>query len=123
MNYIFNTNLFTTTGTPSSLSTSLSSQQGTVAIDALSGAYTGLAFSTVDQASLPTLSARQVVTVSGNTLLIASGYHNRAFALLKPNGEATIFTFLSAGGAITPSETTTDLTYPRSRRLKVLGYV
>jgi hypothetical protein len=125
MNYTFDRNLFTTTGsgTPPALNVSLSASTGSVAINALSGAYVGLAYNIDARAITPTLSARQAVTVSGNTMVIASGHNGQAFALLKSDRTATIFTFLSAGGTIVPTETTTDLSYPALRRLSVLGYV
>lgn len=120
MNYIFTSNLLSAVGSPPSLVASLSSSQRTVVIDTLS-AYVGLAYSHV--ATTPATSALVAVTVQGNSLRISASHHNQAFALIKANRQATIFTFLSGGGAIVPSATTLNYTTPELRRLSVLGYI
>lgn len=120
MNYTFASNLLVAQGNPAALNISLSSNDLSVVIDALS-AYVGLAF---NPTTITTgTSALQAITIQGNSLRIAEAYHNQTFALLKADRTATTFIYLSAGGAIAPLSATNNVSYPETRRLSVLGYI
>lgn len=124
MNYIFNSNLFTDTGSPASYNVSLSSSDNSIVIDGLS-AYNGIAFNPISMDDQPPgQQALKKTTIQGNTLRIANAYSGNTFALIKADRSATLFTFLSSGGAAAvPTESTNNYTYPELHRLSVLGYV
>lgn len=117
----FNTNLLSaaSTGTPRALSTSLSASNLSVAVDELSGAR-GVAFTLLSSAPVPTLSA---ATLQGNSIRIATYYHNQDFGLINDNRSITLFTYNSSTTAQTSiSGITYDAVYPELRRLVALGY-
>lgn len=120
MNYIFASTLLSAVATPPALNLALSATDLSVVVNTLS-AYVGLAYNPVTLT--PATSAIQVATIQGNTLKIAAGYQGQVFALIKADRSATLFTFLSAGAAQTPTETTLNYSTPELRRLKILGYV